>query len=32
MLVFLFSGIVVDYYMDGNKKLIWEIKSGKKMD
>ena len=22
---FLFSGIVVDYYTDGNKKLIWEI-------
>lgn len=27
---FLFSGVVVDYYTDGNKKLIWEIKSGKK--
>ena len=22
----LFSGIVIDYYTNGNKKLIWEIK------
>lgn len=27
---FLFSGVLVDYYSDGSKKIIWEIKSGLK--